>query len=442
MDHEEGIDKHWGTLLAKYSNPTHKAKVAMFMVLPDFEIIKPKGGTTYYERIGKVLKLAHEAKSDLSEDPQIEAIVGHFRGKFGMGSLYLFDEYYAKNKSKYNVDYFYDLAVKNKLHSLDARRMMDSIKHAVHRNDEDFINAFIDKSREMVKKNKFQNYDEMEFVDNTIRYTTGSIAQLFGEGENDEQVVKLLPLYRKALALTSLTTEALRNKNKSKLNIAITEKYLAEYIHHELGKKADFKVFFNKYKGEKKHKIFEKKRVYPISFEFMRRGYNKTYYRSDLHEGIPLDSKKLVLRILNNKAYQRDVLSEERYGGALDYAVDHGTYSDEQAIDLLTSGEIKVKEPSFAAVIESDLAHIAALQGRYDDMLVHFKKMNEIFKVNPALKPGYMIRMNTRAITYLNKIGRYEEALAIMPEEVLRAMNEKQTEDYNKLIASVKKKGK
>jgi len=100
MDHHIGIDKHWDALIAKYSNPVHKAKVAALMVLPDFEMKQLDGSTTYFERIGKVLALAQKAKSDLSGDDQIESIVSNFRSNFSMKDMHLFDDFYAKNKSK------------------------------------------------------------------------------------------------------------------------------------------------------------------------------------------------------------------------------------------------------------------------------------------------------------------------------------------------------
>ena len=253
-------------------------------------------------------------------------------------------------------------------------------------------------------------------------------------------MIKLLPLYRKALALTAETTSVLTNKKKRKLTVAYTDRYLPKYIHTDLGKSKEFDEFYEKYKGEKKHLIFGNEKVFPMSFHFMRYPSQSSFYRNK-QAGVRLDSKKLALRLLNNIEFQKDVVGTQSFGGALDYAVDHRSYYDHHAVEFLTNGEIVVKEPSFAGVIESDLAHIAGVEGRYDEMIVHYNKMNEIFKKHPTPKPGYMIRMNMRAITYLDMIGKTDEALTMMPIDVLEKMNEKQKQSYDKLIASIKEKG-
>ncbi len=442
MMHHKGFDQYLDTLLERYNKPINKAHVAMLMTLPDYRIIKAEGTTSYHERVGKVLKLAHQAKADLSGSAQIDRIVSTFIGDCSTKDLHLFDNYYIKNKDKYNAEYYYNKAVANDFkYSSEQKYMFAAVRHAVHRDDQVFLRNFITKGSEMIKKNDFKNYDEMEYFRGVIYYIVSSIEQIYIEGGREQFVTKLLPLYREVMTLTAPVNGEILKSNGKRFFIQDHYKYLMKYIHIDLGKKKDFDKFHKKYSGQKSNNIFFRKKSSPLTFDIMRYvESSKIYKRYKI--SLPLDTKKSTLFLVNHPTFQKDVVTSQYIGGVFDSAVDQKIYENHHVIDLINSGEIKIKEPSFAGVLESDLAHVAALDQRYDDMLEHFNKMNEIFKISPTPKPGFMIRMNLRAITYLDSIGKTEIALSFMPKDLPAKMNKTQKKAYAKLISSLNKKKK
>jgi len=435
MVHDEGIDKHWDALLERYKTLKQKANVAMFMTLPDRVIVKSEGMTSYHERVGKVLALAEQARPSLEGDPQIDKILSHFRGDFSIGNAHFFDAYYAKNKAQYNADFFYTKISEG--NGVYNDMMFDSIKHAVHRNDQRFLYEFIEKVLNLVKEKKVKKHRDAEYVKEVIEGIVSAVEQLYGEGGREELVIQLLPTYRDALSLTALMGDIKSSYLSDR--VAQDYKYLAKYMHDDLGKKEDFDVFFKKYATEKGNKLFKNKKHVPVIFGIKHfRGTDKRYRGSKI--SIPLDTKPLMLKLLNNQSFQKEVVTNQHIGGVFDYAVDQNIYDRHQAVDLINSGEIKIKEPSFEAILQADLAHIAGLEGRYADMIMHFNKMDEIFDKHPAPKIDCMVRSYRRAMIYLNIIGKKELALSIMPKELVAKMNKMQKDTHASLIAEIKEK--
>jgi len=67
-------------------------------------------------------------------------------------------------------------------------------------------------------------------------------------------------------------------------------------------------------------------------------------------------------------------------------------------------------------------------------MIEHFNQMNKAFTKDPTPNPSYMVRMNLRAMYYLNSYGKKELAKNVMPKKLIKKMSKDEKQTYNEYL--------
>lgn len=406
----EGLEKNLPALLAKYTDPSEKATVAAVFLLMDNEVDIENKNISYIERVSRVIDLARLAEPDFPLNSEM---------KFVKSGVKL---YFTPEQAVKSAEFFKDLIASNNAEVLGAAMksktssnytniyaIRAATRYALGQGDTSYIGGHIKYANELSDNLDDLSREEARYISYVLKAGIGTINDMWADGRYDEQVKNLLPIYRELMLLKS---KCGYYHKKNGFHLAPKSNFAAEFIHDDLGQSKEWDELVAK--NELNFEFHDVRYLSPLCVL-----YGTGINTIQITRNVPSDSKKFLLRLINNKRFQKHVVSVQERGGLFDYIVDMGLLSIEHAMEFIESGKIEIHEPALKGVIESDLMHFAVLEGRYDDIPKHAAAMQAVFAEHPTPKTNTMLRLQMRAARYLIDTGKKDLAKGMVLLELL-----------------------
>lgn len=412
IPHCENMDKYTPLLLDKYSKLTHKATVAALIVLSQDQI--PGKSTTvsssFIQRIGSILDLALNAEPDFPHSTAMKSVATIVLENASIEQTAKMKRYFEEKIKAYSAE---NLKKKSQHQKIVTRGEINefrgAIRYAISTNKTKFLEQHLARSWKLKKvaskdgkKQIPEQFDTM-YAWNTSNIIISSVHELFGNPENDKKIAKLLPVYRGSVRRRMNFGNSFPY-NGGTISVCSYPNLLFKYIHDELGKAEASKELIGVMRKRAKQRTGSPRFYIPILFTLNEK-YNGT---SIVNERLA-DNMPILLRVINNRQYQIDVIHKQQIGGTFDALVDFNILKDHEALEFLNSGKIIIKEPAYAAILESDRASISARLENVEAVNKHYKSMLTIFKQNKIPKK-IINRFKFYQFIHLNRSKQFKSA--------------------------------